>query len=150
MVIVEARLIWMCSGKGDKGGNERSSKEESVKSQQAVVGKEAWSLEIILSKLFNTDEEIQGQEVGRGLPRGIHLDRGRCLWNADLLELTPVIFPWCYFVLPNLPSQLIFFSISAIRNKADLGAKEMMLSNCGAGEESWESLGLQGDQTSHS
>ena len=62
MVIVEARLIWMCSGKGDKGGNERPSKEESVKSQQAVIGKEAWSLEIILSKLFNTDEEIQGQE----------------------------------------------------------------------------------------
>ena len=27
---------------------------------------------------------------------------------------------------------------------------ELMLSNCGAGEDSWESLGLQGDQTSQS
>ena len=26
--------------------------------------------------------------------------------------------------------------------------KELMLSNCGAGEDSWESLGRQGDQTS--
>ena len=28
--------------------------------------------------------------------------------------------------------------------------EELMLSNCGAGEDSWESLGLQGDQTSQS
>ena len=28
-----------------------------------------------------------------------------------------------------------------------LSTKELMLSNCGAGEDSWESLGLQGDQT---
>ena len=31
-----------------------------------------------------------------------------------------------------------------------LSAKEMMLLNCGAGEDSWESLGLQGDPTSPS
>ena len=30
------------------------------------------------------------------------------------------------------------------------GAKELMLLNCGVGEDSWESLGLQGDQTSPS
>ena len=29
-------------------------------------------------------------------------------------------------------------------------AKELMLLNCGVGEDSWESLGLQGDQTSQS
>ena len=29
-----------------------------------------------------------------------------------------------------------------------LSAKELMLLNCGIGEDSWESLGLQGDQTS--
>ena len=31
-----------------------------------------------------------------------------------------------------------------------LSAKEMMLLNCGVGEDSWESLGLQGDPTSPS
>ena len=31
-----------------------------------------------------------------------------------------------------------------------LGTKELMFSNCGAGEASWESLGQQGDQTSQS
>ena len=29
-------------------------------------------------------------------------------------------------------------------------AEELMLLNCGAGEDSWQSLGLQGDQTSQS
>jgi len=29
-------------------------------------------------------------------------------------------------------------------------AEEFMLSNCGIGEDSWESLGEQGDQTSQS
>ena len=30
-----------------------------------------------------------------------------------------------------------------------LSTKELMLLNCGVGEDSWESLGLQGDQTVH-
>ena len=29
-------------------------------------------------------------------------------------------------------------------------AEELLLLNCGVGEDSWESLGQQGDQTSHS
>ena len=33
-------------------------------------------------------------------------------------------------------------------NHKEDSAKELMLSNCGAGEDSWESLGQQGDQTS--
>ena len=31
-----------------------------------------------------------------------------------------------------------------------LSTEELMLSNCGAGEDSWESLGQPGDQTSQS
>ena len=31
-----------------------------------------------------------------------------------------------------------------------LSAKELMILNCGVGEDSWESLGLQGDPTSPS
>ena len=34
--------------------------------------------------------------------------------------------------------------------KRRLNAKELMLSNCGTGEDSGESLGLQGDQTGQS
>ena len=35
-----------------------------------------------------------------------------------------------------------------VRLQRKLSAKELMLLNCGVGEDSWESLGLQGDPTS--
>ena len=37
---------------------------------------------------------------------------------------------------------------SKVGSQRRLSAKELVLSNCGAGENSSESLGLQGDQTS--
>ena len=36
------------------------------------------------------------------------------------------------------------------KEKVKLSAEELMLLNCGVGEDSWESLGLQGDPTSQS
>ena len=40
-----------------------------------------------------------------------------------------------------------FYGPSVLRK---LSAEELMLLNCGVGEESWESPGLQGDPTSQS
>ena len=44
--------------------------------------------------------------------------------------------------------------LSELSNKKlcffQLSAKELMILNCGVGEDSWESLGLQGDQSSQS
>ena len=45
-------------------------------------------------------------------------------------------------------SQSYGFSSSHVQ-MWELSAGELMLSNCGTGEDSWESLGQQGDQTSH-
>ena len=57
-----------------------------------------------------------------------------------------------YFANKGLSSQSYGFSSSHIRmwelnHKEVLSPKELMLSNYGAGEDSWEFLGLQGDQT---
>ena len=41
-----------------------------------------------------------------------------------------------------------FFKADASQRK--LSTEELMLLNCGVGEDSWESLGMQGDQTSPS
>ena len=45
-------------------------------------------------------------------------------------------------------SRLSLDSVSGPKRR--LSAKELRLSNCGVGEDSWESLGLQGDETSYS
>ena len=59
-----------------------------------------------------------------------------------------------YFAEKGLYSQSYAFSSSHVwmwelDYKDDLSAKELTL-NCGAGEDSWESLGLQGDQINQS
>ena len=59
-----------------------------------------------------------------------------------------------YFANKSPSSQAMFFPVvmygyeSWTTKKAD--AQELMLLNCGVGEDSWESLGLQGDPTSQS
>ena len=45
------------------------------------------------------------------------------------------------------PSMLTLMGVGL---KRKLKAKELMLLNCGVGEDSWESLGLQGDPTTPS
>ena len=54
--------------------------------------------------------------------------------------------------LGYLKSRLWFFQWSCVDVRVGLygklSAEELMLLDCGVGEDSWESLGLQGDQTS--
>ena len=54
----------------------------------------------------------------------------------------------------SIQSRLWFFLWSCMDVRVGLwrklSAEEWMLLNCGVGEDSWESLGLQGDPTSHS
>ena len=51
---------------------------------------------------------------------------------------------------PRLWTGWINYDTSICKNIIDQFAKELMLLNCGGGEDSWESLGLQGDPTSPS
>ena len=56
------------------------------------------------------------------------------------------------FANKGLSSQIYDFSSGHVRmwglDYKKLSAKELMLLNCGVGEDSWESLGLQGAPTS--
>ena len=58
-----------------------------------------------------------------------------------------------YFAIKGPSSQAYGFSIGDVMDVRvglwrKLSTKELMLLNCGVGEDSWESLGLQGDPTS--
>ena len=58
-----------------------------------------------------------------------------------------------HFVDKGLYNQSYDFSSSHVQmwkldHKIRLSAEELMILNCGAGEDSWESLGLQADQIS--
>ena len=60
-----------------------------------------------------------------------------------------------YFTDKGLSSQSFGFSSGHVwmwelDHKKNLSTKELILLNCGVGGDSWESLGLQGDQTNQS
>ena len=66
--------------------------------------------------------------------------------NLDSRDFTlPTKF---HIVKPMVFPVVVYGCESRTIKKTD--AEELMLSNCGAGEDSLESLGLQGDQTSQS
>ena len=59
-------------------------------------------------------------------------------WKKIYDQPTLYIKKWRHYFADKSPS------------RRKLSAEELMLLNCGAGKDSSESLGLQGDQTTHS
>ena len=53
------------------------------------------------------------------------------------------------YLCPGLSCLQLTSSEAVLGKELGVGRKELMLLNCGAGEDSWESFGLQGDQTSN-
>ena len=66
------------------------------------------------------------------------------LKSRDITLLTEVCIVKAMFFSS---SHVWVWELDHVRRRS---AKELMLSNCGPGEDSWESLGQQGDQTSQS
>ena len=83
------------------------------------------------------------------------IERPLLLGRKVMTNLDSLLKSRLYFANKGLSSQSYGFSSSHVwmwelDYKEKLSAKELMLLNCGVGEDSWESLGLQGDQTSQS
>ena len=57
-----------------------------------------------------------------------------------LVSFGNIMFPWWFFLWSCMDVRVGLWR--------RLSAEDLMLLNCGVGEESWESLGLQGDPTS--
>ena len=84
-----------------------------------------------------------------------HRTTGKSLWGLFFIYINKGTNPIRYFANKSPSSQSYGFSSSHVwmwelDYKKRLSAEELMLVNCGVGEDSWESLGLQGDQTSPS
>ena len=81
------------------------------------------------------------------------LEFGKSLKTPDpCLQLRKTVFYYLIisihknlFLFPNIQWSCMDVKVGLWRR---LSAKELMLLNCGVGEDSWESLGLQGDPTS--
>ena len=75
--------------------------------------------------------------------RGV-IGKGKWFRNGDWKD---IMILWSDFSLSPLDHGMAFWSSHKTAKERKLSAEELML-NCGVGEDSWESLGLQGDPTS--
>ena len=67
--------------------------------------------------------------------------------NLDsLLKGRDITLPTTVHLVKALVFQVVMYGFESCTTNKD--EQELMLLNCGVGEDSWESLGLQGDPTS--
>ena len=94
-------------------------------------------------------QSMGSQRVGHDWATSLHLPLGRkVMTNLDsIFKSRDITLPTNVYLV-----QLWFFQWSCIDVRVGLwrrlSTEELMLLNCGVGEDSWESLGLQGDPTS--
>ena len=78
------------------------------------------------------------------------IKRRLLLGRKVMTNLDSILKKRHYFANKGTSSQGYGFSCGHVWMWRKLSAEELMLLNCGVGEDSWESLGLQGDPTSPS
>ena len=73
---------------------------------------------------------------------------GKAMRNLDsVLKSTDIILPTKVHIVKATIFPVVLYGCDSW-TKRRLSTEELMFSNCGAREDSWESLGEQGDQTS--
>ena len=73
---------------------------------------------------------------------------GRKLWSTCILKSRDITLPTKVCLVKVMVFPVVMYGYESWTIK--LSAEELMLLNCDVGEDSWESLGLQGDPTSPS
>ena len=75
----------------------------------------------------------------------------KVMTNLDsIFKSRDITLPTKVHLVKAMVFPLVMYGCPRVGLWRKLSAKEFMLLNCGAGEDSWESLGLQGDPTSPS
>ena len=97
------------------------------------------------SKITADGDDDCSHEIKRCLLLG-----RKAMTNLDsILKSRDITLPTKVCVLKAMVFPIVMYRCESCTIRR-LRAKESMLSNCGAGEDSWESLGQQGEQTSQS
>ena len=116
-----------------------------------VVEKQAWVLKF-MGKESDMTEQMNWTELKTTMPRGAKSPKRRKPWRNWSSFFMPYLFN--FLTNEGLSSQSYGFPVVMYGCESwtikKLSTKELMLLNCGVGEDAWESLGLQGDPTSPS
>ena len=114
-----------------------------------IDGETGETVETVADFIFLASKITADGDCSHEIKRHLVLGR-KVMTNLDsILKSRDIILPTNIHLV-----KLWFFQWSCMDVRVGLwrklSAKELMLLNCGVGEDSWESLGLQGDPTSPS
>ena len=75
----------------------------------------------------------------------------KAMTNLDsILKIRDITLPTKFCLVKAMVFPVVMYGFESWDYKEKPSTKELMLLNCGVGEDSWESLGLQRDPTSQS
>ena len=107
------------------------------------------TMETMTEFIFWGSKIIAGGDYSQEIKRRLLLER-KVMTNLDsILKSKDITLPTKVCLVMAMVFPVIMYGCES-RTIRKLNAQELMLLNCGVGEDSWESLGLQGDPTSAS
>ena len=107
------------------------------------------SMETVTDFTFLSSKITAYGDCSHEIKRRLLLGR-KLMTNLDsMLKSRDITWPTRVRLVKAMVFPLVMYRYESW-TKIKLSAEEMMLLNCGVGEDSWESLGLQGDPTSPS
>ena len=107
---------------------------------------EGWKVKAVTDFIFLVSKITSASDCSHGIKRCLLLGR-KAMRNLDSVLKSRTSLCWQTSIWSKLVFPVVMYGCESWTIKK-AGSKEPMLSNCGFGEDSWESLGLQGDQTS--
>ena len=110
---------------------------------------DAETVETVTDFLFLGSKITADGDCSHKIQRRLVLGR-KALTNLDsILKSRDITLPTNVPIVKAMVFLVIMYGCESWTTRK-LSTEELMFLNCGAGEDSWESLGLQGDQTSQS
>ena len=107
------------------------------------------TMETVTDFLFLGSKIIADGDWSYEIKRCLLLGR-KVMTNLDsILKTRDIIMPTKVHRVKAMVFSVVMYGCESWTTRG-LNAEELMLLNCGVGEDFWESLGLQGDQTSQS
>ena len=144
-------LLIKVKGESEKVGLNLNIQKMKILASGPIISWEidGETMETVSDFIFGGSKITADGDCSHEIKRRLLLGR-KVMTNLDsILKSRDITLPTKVRLVKAMVFPVVMYGCESWTVK-NLSAKELMLLNCGVGEDSWESLGLQGDTTSPS